>query len=109
MIRRKVCNEGDARSCLARAACSGQSRADWARQNGVDARSLNMWRLNLERADGARVPATRPRVVELVAAPVSDPSPPARYVVRVGDLGVEVDEHFDADVLRRLISVVSSC
>jgi hypothetical protein len=101
VVRRKVRDAVDARSCLARAELSKQEPAEWARQNGVDARSLNMWRLNLERAEGSR-PA---RLVELVAAHAQA----ARYVVRVGDLAVEVDEQFDADVLRRLISVVSSC
>jgi hypothetical protein len=79
-------------------------RAEWARDNGVDARSLNAWRLNLERGADGRTP---PRLVELVAAPA--PRPSARYTVRVGDLAVEVDDGFDDDVLRRLISVVASC
>jgi hypothetical protein len=47
------------------------------------------------------------RLVELVAR--TDSRPPARYTVRVGDLAVEVDDSFDDDVLRRLISVVASC
>lgn len=108
MVRRKVRDEADARSCLAQVVSSRKPRADWARENGVDARSLNMWRLNLERAGRAHVQVVRPRVVELVAHE-PETGPRARYVVRVGELRVEVDEHFDADVLRRLISAVSSC
>jgi hypothetical protein len=104
VIRRKVRDAADARSCLAQAERSKQGLAEWAQQHGVDGRSLNMWRLNLERVDS---PVPRPRLVELIAAP--EPARTARYAVRVGDFAVEVDEHFDTDVLRRLISAVSSC
>jgi transposase-like protein len=105
MIRRKLRDAQEAQLCLREVAVSGRSRADWAREHGVDARSLNAWRLNLER--GAAAP-TAPRLVELVAADRS-PRPPARYTVHVGELAVEVDAGFDDDVLRRLISVVASC
>ena len=96
---RKVRNDEDARKCLEAAAASGLPRADWARRNGVDARSLNAWRVNLERE------RPRPRLVELV------PTRPAaaRYTVRYGEFEVEVDERFEADVLRRLLEVVASC
>lgn len=104
MLRRKIKDASEARTCLAAMARSGLGRAEWARAHGLDARSLNAWRLNLERAQFAHGPV---RLVELVAAP---PEPqPTRYTVRVNDLAIEVDEHFDGDVLRRLIGVVSSC
>lgn len=67
MVRRKLRDEADARSCLARAARSQQGRAEWARRNGVDVRSLNMWRVMLERS-GAETPSAAVRMVELVAA-----------------------------------------
>ena len=102
MPRRKVRNADDARSCLDAAERSGLTRAEWARANGVDARSLNAWRLNL----GERRPRTELRLVELVSAQTVTA---ARYVVRCGDLAVEVDEHFDPAVLRRLLVVVASC
>ena len=50
---------------------------------------------------------TRLRLVELVAR--AEPRPQARYTVRVGEVAIEVDDAFDDDVLRRLISVVASC
>lgn len=103
MLRRKIEDAAEARACLAAAAASRQKRADWARLHGIDARSLNAWRLNLERA---AEPAEL-RLVELV--PTRAHRAPARYAVRVGDMIVEVDDAFDDDVLRRLISVVSSC
>lgn len=102
---RMVRDEADARECLASVAASKQSRGDWARANGVDGRSLYLWSLRLP-----PVPAEPPaelRLVELVARSV--PRLPARYTVRVGELGIEVDDAFDDDVLRRLISVVASC
>lgn len=105
MVRRKVRDAQEARVCLREAAASGCSRAEWAREHGVDARSLNAWRLNLERGAGA---ATAPRLVELVPVDQS-PRPEARYTVRIGEVAVEVDGGFDDDVLRRLISVVASC
>lgn len=103
MSSRKLGSAVEARECLAAVAASGLSRAEWARRNGVDARSLNAWRLNL----GERRPAGRePAFVELVT---TSPVPASRYAVRVGDLVVEVDEHFDDRVLRRLLHVVASC
>ena len=105
MVRRKVRDAHEARQCLRAVAASGRSRAEWAREHGVDARSLNAWRLNLERGDAV---ATSPRLVELVATDRS-PRPAGRYAIRVGELVVEVDDGFDDDVLRRLISVVASC
>lgn len=96
---RKVRDREEARWCLEAAESSGLHRADWARSNGIDARSLNAWRLNL----GRRGPTTR--LVELVPREV----PAARYTVRFGDFVVEVDERFDEETLRRLLDVVASC
>jgi hypothetical protein len=33
----------------------------------------------------------------------------SRYVIRCGQLAVEVDEHFDETTLGRLLKVVSAC
>ena len=101
MPGRKIRDRADAEACLAGAASSGLARAVWARNNGMDARSLNAWRLTLDREPHRGV-----RLVELVASTRVDPT---RYVVRVGALGIEVDERFDDDVLRRLIAVAASC
>ena len=101
MSCRKVSSAAEARECLAEVAASGLARAEWARRNGVDARSLNAWRLNLEPSSARR----EPTFVELTTLP----APVSRYLVRVGDLAVEVDEHFDDQVLRRLLRVVASC
>lgn len=105
MVLRKLKDESEARSALAAVAASGQARVAWAHANGVNARSLNAWRLVLERRDRARGRGGL-RLVELVVPPAT---PAARYRVCVGELAVEVDEHFDSETLRRLLVVVSTC
>lgn len=104
-IRRKVRDAADARQLLDDLKHSRLSLADFAQVRGVDGRSLNMYRLNLESAVKAPEPL---RLVELVpsAAPASGA---ARYIVRCGELSVEVDDQFDDQVLRRLLAVVASC
>lgn len=108
-IRRKVRDEADARECLAAAARSGKPRSEWARTNDVDGRSLNMWRLHLDGRAG-RGAGARPtlRLVELVSHDYRR-VPDAKYVVRLGDVAVEVDDGFDDVTLRRLLAVVAAC
>ena len=102
MPLRKIRDAKDAQDCLAAAEDSGVGRAEWARRHGVDARSLNAWRVNLGRGAG-----TSPlRLVELLAPP--HPST-GRYVVHIGELSVEVDDAFREDTLVRLLRVVSAC
>jgi hypothetical protein len=101
MALRKVRDAGEARACLAAVEESGLPRAEWARRNGVDARSLNAWRLNLARGELRRSDL---RLVEWVPQAVDRP-----LIVRVGPFAVEVDADFDAAALRRLIEVVASC
>jgi transposase-like protein len=105
MSRRKLADAAEARRCLDQVAASGLTRVAWARAHGVDARSLNAWRLNLEQR---RVPRSPMRLVEWVPTTPAEPEP-ARYLVRCGALEVEVDHRFDEGVLRRLLAVVTSC
>ena len=100
---RKVQDREEARSILEAVECSGVSRARWARQHGIDARSLNAWRINLERWGRDADP---PRLVELVAR---EPVAVARSVVRIGGVAVEVDDHFREETLHRLLGVVAGC
>jgi hypothetical protein len=95
----------DARACLSAVEASGLTLASWARRMDVDGRSLNAWRMNFARG-GDVAPPTAVRLVELVAPP---PVAAARYVVRCGDLAVEVSDGFDDQTLLRLLRVVSSC
>ncbi|MEY3011922.1 MAG: hypothetical protein RIT45_657, partial [Pseudomonadota bacterium] len=45
MAGRKIEGEAEARRCLAAVESSTLSLADWARAQGIDGRSLNMWRV----------------------------------------------------------------
>ena len=49
MPGRKIRDESDARECLAAVRVAGGDRVAWAREHRVDARSLNAWRVALER------------------------------------------------------------
>lgn len=104
MERRKIRDETDARACLAAAKKSGLTLARWGRSVGVDGRSLHAWSMNLARGGSgprrkrARGPAAAKRVelVELVATRTCTPRTAARCVVRVGQVGIEIGEDFDA-------------
>ena len=104
MAGRKIRDEADARACLAALGACSLALAGWARREGVDGRSLNLWRMNLAR----RATRSGPRLVELVPHPAPTPRA-ARYVVRRGELAVELGEDFDEDVLFRLLQVVAAC
>ncbi len=73
MAGRKVFDEQDARRCLLAAKSWRGGLSEWARANGVDGRSLNAWRVNLEGRGGTRKrrrsPTQRVRLVELIEAP----------------------------------------
>jgi len=114
MAKRKIRDEQDARWCLEQAEAAGQTTVEWARQHGVDGRSLFAWRRKLDSSDkpqGAtqlRPPEKADGMVELV--PAASPSrAPVRYVIRCGPLSVEVDDHFDEAVLSRLLRAMTAC
>jgi|JI10StandDraft_1071094.scaffolds.fasta_scaffold157684_2 transposase-like protein len=104
MSLRKVADQEEATMLLSEAEHSGLPRAVVARRHGIDPRSLNLWRINLQRRD--RPPATL-RLVELV--PDASTSASAGVRVRVGNLIVEVDVTFDASTLGRVLAVVAGC
>ena len=102
MPGRKIRDERDARACLEAVDKSGTGRAAWARTNGIDARSLNAWRLNLDRSP------TRPaelRLVELVPEVSGD----AGFRVSCGPFVIDVPRGFDESALARLLGVVAEC
>jgi transposase-like protein len=111
MEPRKIRSEADARRCLAAAAQSGVPRVAWAQEHGIDARSLNAWRVNLARVgrDTGRQPsaAATPglRLVELVAAP---PLALPAYRIRCGLFEVEVAGEIDAERLSQLLRVMAA-
>ncbi len=113
MAGRKIRDGQDARRCMAAAKAGGLSRGEWARQHGIDGRSLFAWGKNLERGDKTRIAKkpgrTRKKrggLVELIA----DARPAeSRYVIRSGQLAVEVDDNFEEATLARLLKVIATC
>lgn len=105
---RKVVDERDARACLSALARSGETLRRWARDNGIDGRSLRAWQINLSRTS-TRTAASRAstQLVELV--PMSMRAAPRRYVVRIAEFSVEVGDDFEAATLQRILEVVRSC
>jgi hypothetical protein len=112
MGKRKIRDEAEARACLkAVKAARGASLAQWARDHGVDGRSLNAWRVNMGRRGLPAPRRQRARLVELVPMQASAPSATFApcFVVRCGKLAVEIKEQFDEAALRRLLQVVTTC
>ena len=109
MPGRKIADETDAHACLEAAARSALSRAEWARAHGVDARSLNAWRMNLARRDQPDPPGSTLRLVELVAEGAAERTVGSGLRLVLGDMVVEVDRGFDASTLGRVLDVVARC
>ena len=111
MPGRRITDERDARSCLEAVARSGLTRREWAHAHGVDARSLNAWRVNLERRAAASMNAPL-RLVELVARedPTATPKPLASGVrIEVDGLLIQLDRGFDSEVLVKVLDLVAPC
>lgn len=86
MAGRKVLNEQDARRCLNAVNASRRELGAWAREHGVDGRSLNLWRVNLERRGVPRDRAAAPKLVELVVAPPAVTVAQRPFVLRIEQL-----------------------
>ena len=113
MPGRKVRDEAEARRFLEAVSRSGLERAAWARQHGIDARSLNAWRLVIARKDrkarSRRTPATELGFLELVPTPAEAPSG-SGLSVHVGDVRIEVPDDVADDLLRRTLqAVLAAC
>lgn len=107
MVRRKVRDSDDAAELLRALSRSGLSRTEFCRRHGIDGRSLHCWELNLGRGSEHVVP--KAPGLRLLEVTVARPGPSATYRVHVGDLSVEVDDHFADDTLARLVAVLASC
>jgi hypothetical protein len=106
--RRKVPNAETARAWLDAAERSGLTRAQWCAEAGVDARSLQCWRIALAR----RAPQPVPPFVELVPRSSGVPAPgavPPALRVHVGDVMIEVVSGFHAESLAEVLRVVRAC
>jgi len=104
VVGRKVRDAVEAAELLDAVEASQMERSDWARSNGINARSLNAWRLILGRHRQA--PPSPLRLVELVAASEASQTP---LVVRCGPFAVEVGPDVDEELLRRVLATVASC
>ena len=103
MSRLKVPNAETAQVWLDAAEHSGLTRVDWCAQAGVDARSLQAWRVTLARR------AARPlQFVELVPS-VEHPAAPRPLRVQLRDVVIEVDPGFHAESLAEVLRVVRAC
>jgi hypothetical protein len=101
---RKVADRAEASRMLTEWAQSGERLSDWCRARGVNGYSLNAYQGRGAHAHTA--------FVELAVGPVPvlEAVAEARYRICLGDdIGIEVDDHFRDDTLRRLIGVVASC
>ncbi len=106
MAGRRIQNEREARDALAQLARIGVDRVTWAREPGIDPRSLNAWRLNLARREPVeRLPL---RLVELVPANVPTATRPV-VQVRCGPFAVDVTADVDDRLLARVLAAVASC
>lgn len=110
--RRKVRDQAEAREFLGQLVDSNMELPEFCARHGIDGRSLNCWRLNLERRRDVGVPPPARaseglRLVEVL--PMTARRPPATYRVHVLDLVVEVDDSFDEETLARLLRVVTRC
>jgi hypothetical protein len=107
-MRRKIESERDARACLRAAKAAGLSAGEWAREHGVDGRSLDAWRLFLgERVARSKRRAPTPRLVELV--PTAPSRVAGRYVVHVADAEIEVPDDFGEETLVRIVRALRAC
>lgn len=108
MAGRKIRGGSDVEGLRRGAAAAGVPLLQWARDQGVDGRSLHAWVLNTEgrRRTGSERVAGETGLVELVAM---NDTRPSRYVVRVGDIAIELDDAFREATLRRLLEVLLSC
>jgi hypothetical protein len=116
---RRIDDELEARRCLLAVEASGRSLGEWTREQGIDGRSLNAWRVNLARrgSKAAKSPPRRKRtvvaggLVELVRAPVAITAPTSatRYVLEVGSARVEFGDDFREETLARVMSVLRAC
>lgn len=115
---RKIEDEAEARRCLAAAKRKGLSAGDWARAHDIDGRSLNAWRVNLERRGTSAQPQRRKSkptalargLVELVpASPSVAVAGRGRYVLEVARARVEFGDDVSVETLHRVLEALRSC
>lgn len=107
MPGRKIRDEDDARACLSAVESSTLARAAWARSHGIDARSLNAWRLALERRARRDKSSGLFDLVPL-GGERTRPAVPV-MVVRRGDFAVDISRDVDVVHLGRVLQALAAC
>lgn len=92
---------------------SGRSVSEFAREVGVSAPTLYLWRRRLRREEGSGL-APKPNgglvAVHVLPERGSDPSKRAGLALYLkGGHRIEVNQDFDASLLRRLLAVLERC
>jgi hypothetical protein len=103
--RRKVPDALTAQAWLDAASRSGLSRVQWCAQEGVDARSLQCWRLTLARR--ARQESAFVEWVPRADPAALPPAPPLR--LHLNDVVIEVSERFSSVSLAEVLRLVRAC
>ena len=101
---RRVRDRTEAADLLGVWESSGERLSDWC-----GARGINWYSLNAYRRRGVPVATDEPQLVELVVGGVTitNEAPRSRYLVRIDDVEIEVDDNFREDTLLRLLQVVA--
>lgn len=101
------------RALLARRERRGLTFAELSGESGIPVGTLASWAWKLRQTHVPRGGATRrPRFVELVAVPATQPATTAAgriEIVLSGDRRVVVDAGFDADTLSRVVRTLERC
>jgi hypothetical protein len=82
---------------------SGERMSSWCAERGINWYSLSGYKGWQMTRRGRRL-----EFAEVVVADAAGEAH-ARYRVEIGDIVVEVDDHFRADTLRRLVQAVATC
>ncbi|MEO0600012.1 MAG: hypothetical protein AAF211_01170 [Myxococcota bacterium] len=106
--RRKVRDRTDAEALLEAWSSSGLSLRAFSAEQGLDGRSLNIWRVNLERQREPRNDVGLGlQLIELVSCKAEPPS--ASYRMHVAGMVLELDDHFSEPTVQRLVRLLRSC
>lgn len=101
---RKVRDRAEAAELLAAWESSDERISDWCA-----ARGINWYSLNAYLGRRAVPSSTEVEFVELAVARPAATEAAGHYRIVVGDIDVEVDDHFREDTLFRLLQVVAAC
>jgi hypothetical protein len=109
MAKRKITDVVEARRCVEAAQRAGQTLTVWAREHGVDGRSLRGWprRLGHVLPGPVKDVGIKRALVELVLRP--DPVVAARYSLAAQGIRFEFGEDASAAMLQRVVGVLRSC